>query len=332
MYEEKKSPLSTEDGAAASARNASVVAVGNQKGGVCKSTVTVNLAASLGALGRRCLVIDLDANCGATRSLGVPTTWMGTFEALLGTEDADELVLRNDPDEEIMLPPGVDLLPGNRKLEEIDRVFRERRENKFKDPTDALRRPLELLSPLYDYIFLDTAPNAASPTIAAYKSAQWFVLSMTPEKLAYEALIDALTDILAVRDSGNPNLCLLGVVLSQIDRRTTLAERYINRIRQEFGNAGQQGAFETTISRSVAVSKANEVGKVLREHDIKHKVSKQFDELALEVEQRIAGINEVVEPGSGGEESVVELTPHQPPVDVAVEVATDVSEGEAANA
>ena len=332
MRNEKKSPLDTDGEAFASARDASVVAVGNQKGGVCKSTVTVNLAASLGALGRRCLVIDLDANCGATRSLGVPTTWMGTFEALLGTEQADQLVLRNDPDEDILLPPGVDLLPGNRKLEDIDRVFRERRENKFMDPTDTLRRPLELLGPHYDYIFLDTAPNAASPTIAAYKSAQWFVLSMTPEKLAYEALIDALTDILAVRDSGNPNLCLLGVVLSQIDRRTTLADRYISRIRQEFGNAGQQGAFETTISRSVAVSRANEVGKVIREFAPKHKVSLQFDKLAREVEQRIAGVTGTADRPGGGGESVVELVPTEPQQPPVRSTPGELTEGEAANA
>lgn len=308
-------------------RDTQVVAVGNQKGGVCKSTLTVNLAASLGAMGRRCLVIDLDANCGATRSLGVPTTWMGTFEALLGTEEADQLVLRTDVEEGIALPPNVELLPANRKLEELDRVFRERRENKFRDPTDALVRssagtaaPLELFRGQYDYIFLDTAPNAASPTIAAYKSADWFLLSMTPDKLAYEALVDALTDILAVRDSGNPNLCLLGVVLSQIDRRTTLAERYIARIRKEFGKADQQGAFETTISRSVVVSKANEAGEALRVFDPKHKVTVQYDELAKEVESRIHSIVD-----SGGEEGVVELTPTEPPSPVK-------SPGEAANA
>ncbi|MEO1698742.1 MAG: ParA family protein [Planctomycetota bacterium] len=301
-------------------RDTQVVAVGNQKGGVCKSTLTVNLAAALGAMGRRCLIIDLDANCGATRSLGVPTSWMGTFEALLGTEHADQLVLRTDPEEDIRLPENVDLLPGNRKLEELDRVFRERRENKFRDPTDALHRsgasspaPLELLRGHYDYIFLDTAPNAASPTIAAYKSADWFLLSMTPDKLAYEALVDALTDILAVRDSGNPGLQLLGVVLSQIDRRTSLAERYIQHIAQEFSQAGQQGAFETTISRSVVVTKANEAGEAVRVFDPRHRVAQQFDDLAAELERRIGTTTAPVEQRGGGGEPVVELDPQAAP-------------------
>lgn len=313
-FEEKVTPEASEGGAEGP-RATKVVAIGNQKGGVCKSTVTVNLAAEMGALGRRCLIIDLDANCGATRSLGVPTTWMGTFEALLGTEEVDQLILRTDPEEDIHLPAGVDLLPANRKLEELDRVFRERRENKFRDPTDALQQPLEQLRGHYDYIFLDTAPNAASPTIAAYKSAEWFLLSMTPDKLAYEALVDALTDILAVRDSGNPGLCLLGVVLSQIDRRTSLAERYISRIREEFGKTNQLGAFETTISRSVVVSKANEAGQALRDFDPKHKVTEQFGHLAAEIESRLQSIN------GGGGEPVVELTP------AASEAPTAANEG-----
>lgn len=317
-------------------RDTQVIAVGNQKGGVCKSTLTVNLAAALGAMGRRCLVIDLDANCGATRSLGVPTTWMGTFEALLGTEDADQLVLRTDPEEDIRLPENVELLPANRKLEELDRVFRERRENKFRDPTDALHRPsagspapLDLLRGQYDYVFLDTAPNAASPTIAAYKSADWFLLSMTPDKLAYEALVDALTDILAVRDSGNPNLQLLGVVLSQIDRRTALAEGYIRRIGSEFSQAGQQGAFETTISRSVVVPKANEAGLVVRMFDARHKVAEQFDELAVELEARISASRAR---HSGGGESVVELTPKRPSRVPQQQPPAPSEEEEAANA
>lgn len=273
-----------------SKKNTRVIAIGNQKGGVGKSTNTVNLAAALGELGRKCLVVDLDANCGATRSLGIPTTWMGTFEVFLGLESAEHVVLRNDPVDDIVLPQNVDLLPGTRKLEEIDRVFRERRENKFLDPTDGLKRPLEELAGEYDYIFLDTAPNASSPTIAAYKSAEWFILSMTPEKLAYEALMDALTDILAVRDGANPDLRLLGVVLTQLDKRTRQASLYTERIRKEFGDAGQQGAFETTISRSVVVPKSDEAGKSLFELEPDHKVTHQYRALAKEVEDRIDSV------------------------------------------
>lgn len=264
-----------------------VIAVGNQKGGVGKSTNTINLAAALGEIGRKCLVIDLDANCGATRSLGVPTSWMGTFELLLGNELPSEIIITTNPADGITLPKGVDLITGSRQLEQIDEVFRQRRENKFKDPADALKAPLAELRGLYDYVFLDTAPNAASPTIAAYKSADWFMLSMTPEKLAYEALLDAVTDILAVRESGNHNLRLLGVVLSQLDRRTRAATMYTDRIQGAFQDAGEMGAFATTISRAAVVPRSNEAGQSVFEYEPDHKVTGEYRELAREVEERI---------------------------------------------
>ena len=269
-------------------RETKVIAVGNQKGGVGKSTNTVNLAAALGELGRRSLVVDLDANCGATRALGVPTSFLGTFEALLGEESAADLIIKTDAEEGVRLPRNVDLLPGHRRLEEIDRVFRERRENKFKDPTDALLGPLQALRGNYDYIFLDTAPNASSPTIAAYKSANWFILSMTPDKLALEALLDALTDIVAVRDAGNPNLRLLGVVLTLVDKRTRIASEYAERIRKDFEAAGHYGPFMTQISRAVVVPQSYESGLALVEFAPDHMVTEQYRELAREVESRIA--------------------------------------------
>jgi chromosome partitioning protein len=294
---------------AKSSRTTRVIAVGNQKGGVGKSTNTVNLAAALGELGRKSLIIDLDANCGATRSLGVPTTWMGTFELLLGNEMAEQIVMQSDPGDGIELPKNVELIAGSRNLEQIDEMFRKRRENKFKDPTDALREPLDQLRGQYDFIFLDTAPNAASPTIAAYKSAEWFILSMTPEKLAYEALLDALTDILAVRDSGNQGLRLLGVVLSQLDRRTRAASMYTERIHKAFEAAGELGAFETTLSRATVVPKSNEAGQSLFEFAPEHKVTLEYRELAKEVEKRIATVE------SGAEEEAkaeTEVTPEKP--------------------
>ncbi|MGE3424824.1 MAG: ParA family protein [Dehalococcoidia bacterium] len=282
-------------------KNTRVIAVGNQKGGVGKSTNTVNLAAALGELGRKCLIIDLDANCGATRSLGVPTTWMGTFELLLGNEPPSEIVIATDAADDIALPKGVDIITGSRQLESIDEVFRQRRENKFKDPADSLKAPLEQLRGLYDYIFLDTAPNAASPTIAAYKSADWFMLSMTPEKLAYEALLDAVTDILAVRSSGNHGLRLLGVVLSQLDRRTRAASMYTERIQKAFQDVGELGAFATTISRAAVIPRSNEAGQSVFQFDPEHKVTEEYRELAREVEQRLVDGKRVQEPEVGEE-------------------------------
>ena len=106
-----------------------VVAVGNQKGGVGKTTNTVHLAAALGEMGKRCLIFDLDMNAGSTKHFGIPGEgFLGTFEVLTGAESAPDVVLR-DGEEDVTLPKNVDVIPSCRKLEQIDQVLLSK--NKF---------------------------------------------------------------------------------------------------------------------------------------------------------------------------------------------------------
>src|SRR3954449_7578651 len=170
-----------------------VIAVGNQKGGVAKTTNTVHLAAALGELGRKCLIIDLDMNQGATRHLGIPSeAFLGTYEMLIGEEEPEDVIITNE-DEGVELPKNVDLISARRNLENVDKALLQT--NKFVITQDVLVEPLKSLYGKYDYIFLDTAPNANTPTIAAYKAAKWFILSALPDPLAISGLTDALVDI-----------------------------------------------------------------------------------------------------------------------------------------
>lgn len=275
-------------------RRTRIIAVGNQKGGVGKTTNTTHLAAALGELGHKVLIIDLDANCGATQAFGLGKEWQGTFEVLLGERPVEDYIARTNESDGIALPKNVDLLPARRKLEEFEEVCRSR--NKFTDPTTTLGPAIETLKGQYDFILLDTAPRADAPTVAAYRAADWFILSTEAAKLSVEGLTDALTDIMAVREAGNSRLRLLGVVLCKVDVRTKIASLYLPRIRKEFEGAGELGAFDTVINPTTAIQGAQDRGQTLFEFAADHKVTEQFRQLAQEVLTRLATADQVVMP------------------------------------
>ena len=217
-----------------------VIAIGNQKGGVGKTTNAVHLATALGEIGRSVLIIDLDMNHGATRHFGIqPDAFLGTFEVLIGDENPEDVVLTNE-DEEAHLPENVHLLPSRRKLEKIDQALAAK--SKFTVTQDVLKEPLRRLEGKYDFIFLDTAPNATTPTVAAYKAADWFILSAMPDPFAIAGLNDALTDIQDAQRQGNAGLRLLGVILSGVDRRASLANSLTDYVEKIFAPDGQKSA------------------------------------------------------------------------------------------
>ena len=152
-----------------------IIAVGNQKGGVAKTTNAVHIATALGELGRQSLIWDLDMNHGATRHFGIAAdAYLGSYEVLIGAETPENVIM-DGSDQEIEMPKGVHLLPANRKLEQIDDTLASK--DKFIIRHHVLIEPLKDLRGKYDYIFLDTAPNATTPTIAAYCAAEWFLLT-----------------------------------------------------------------------------------------------------------------------------------------------------------
>lgn len=287
--------------------NTQIIGIGNQKGGVCKTTNAIHLAAALGERGRKCLVIDLDANLGLTYSFDVPTTVFGTFHMLMGQASAEDVIISNEtrqerasrPGEMITLPKNVDIIPANRRIEGFDEEFAaaaaEDEGLKFLASWDTLQGPMQELDGKYDYIFLDTAPNAGSLTLAAYKTAQWFILSSTAEKLSVDALGRSMKDIIAA-SRVNPSLQLLGIIMSQVDNRRKLQRTYVEKVERDLKAAGGFGLFETVIPSRAVVGKASTLCGTVFDFEPEHNEVKSTDEmrdvyraLAREVEDRVIG-------------------------------------------
>ena len=261
-------------------RNARVIAVGNQKGGVGKTTNTVHIARALAEAGNKVLIIDLDMNHGATRHFGIePEAFLGSFEMLSGAEPAENLILTHEEEEEgVSLPENLDLIPAARKLEGIDQAVMSK--SKFMTPSDVLKIPIASLRPKYDYIFMDTAPNATLPTLAAYMNADYFILSAMPDPFAIAGLNDAIRDIMDARERGNKNLALLGVVVSAVDKRTSF----------KGGGNKESIKFKTSIGRSTVIPQTQKVGKTLFETHSTHKITYEYRSLAAEIEERLSKI------------------------------------------
>jgi chromosome partitioning protein len=270
-----------------------VIAVGNQKGGVGKTTNTVHIARALAERGYKCLIIDLDMNHGATRHFGVePEAFLGSFEMLVGEEPAENLILSHaDKEEGVSLPENLDLIPAARKLEGIDQAVMAK--SKFMTPHEVLKKPLDSLRGKYDFIFLDTAPNATLPTLAAYMNADYFILSAMPDPFAIAGLNDAMRDIMDARARGNTKLVLLGVVISGVDKRTSLANALSEFVENSFraGESAESVKFKSSIGRSTVIPQTQKVGKTLFETHSTHKVTDEYRALAAEIEMRLAKIN-----------------------------------------
>jgi len=254
-----------------------VIGVGNQKGGVGKTTNTVHVAAALGQRGHRCLIIDLDPAAGATKHLGVPeNSFAGSLELLTTEETVETLAIAE------RMPRGVHLVPARPQLSELETVL-----SKFVDRTRILDAPLAAARRNYDFIFLDTAPApGAVTTVATYSSAEWFLLSAFPHPLSLGGLTEAFNDIADVRQHRNPRLEVLGVVFTNVDGRATRLRREL----EDVVNAALPGRqFATSISQAVILPEVSGKGKTIFQMPRykRFPVALQYMQLAAEVEQRV---------------------------------------------
>lgn len=289
-----------------SARKTRVIAVGNQKGGVGKTTNCIQLAGALAELGKKSLVIDLDVTNGATRSLRAPTEgWVGTYEMLTGTPAEDCII--DEEEDEVPMPPGINLIPSSKQLEDFDSWLQK---NRWVVQQDVLLGPIAELRGRYDFIWLDTPPQTTTLSIPALKAADYAVLSCMPDQLAVTALIPAIGDIRDAQKGPNPELVVLGIIMNSMPKpRTRLASALI----AEMEEAAPNLKFETDLSRTVVLQEATKTGQTIFQYMPESPIAEQYRALAREFVARIEQVEGVAQSSTEEEPKVVSIEPAAAP-------------------
>lgn len=247
-----------------------IIAVANQKGGVGKTTTTVNLAVGLSMLKKKVLLIDLDPQGNATMACGVDSRDLAVSacELLLQECEAADAVIQADH---------LDLIGANTNLTAAELALME-----YEEPQLMLTTQLEALSNRYDYILIDCPPSLSILTVNALAAADSVLIPMQCEYYALEGLTSLLDTIDRIKQTVNPNLEIEGLLRTMFDGRNNLANEVAAQISEHFGSK----VFTTVVPRNVKVAEAPSFGQSALEYDHLSRGAVAYKGLASEVLRR----------------------------------------------
>jgi chromosome partitioning protein len=254
---------------------AHVVSIVNQKGGVGKTTTSLSLAAYLAQLGKFVLLVDLDPQANATSGLGIDYRSIpaGIYEGMIGTHRLRDLILSTAHD-------GLKLLPSTPSLAgaAVELVNTEEREHR-------LRKGLLEIRNDFDYILIDNPPSLGLLTVNGLTAAESVLIPVQAEYYALEGLGQLLNTVDLVREQLNPDLKVMGAVITMYDSRTKLSKEVLEELYRYFPN----NIFRSVVPRSVRLAEAPSFGKTILHYDLSSKAARAYERLAQEFLMRENG-------------------------------------------